>query len=364
MKTKIISFTLGVIAIYIFITSHAETIIPKTPYNQGVNIIKTIEPIQIAGYKVFNAGILPLEKGYLFVSRRRGDSFLDSLWKKYFLKENIKGLTIGELDKNFKETNQKKTEYRSLENQSGGEVQYIDARLVKVKEDIYMVYCRQKNSPNRLNSFASLYLAKLEKIDNCWSVTRDVPIIFEQGEEFYQKGLVQKGFEKNWMPFVSNDELFFIYLMEPEHVILKADPISGKAVINYRSNNTCLGSLGASRGSTPPVFDEELNEWITLYHYVYPTNRKITNKKVDAYFFEGYTFSKDPPYRVLRKSNGPIIGQSVYNNFHKIIFPTTLLRDGDDYLIFYGDDDVTNKMARISRSDLIKSMKESKQLHE
>ena len=61
--------------------------------------------MQIKGYKAFNAGILPLDEGYLFVSRSRGDSFLDSLWKKYFLKRNIKGLIIGELDKNFKETN-------------------------------------------------------------------------------------------------------------------------------------------------------------------------------------------------------------------------------------------------------------------
>ena len=360
MKIKIISFSLVVIAIYIFITSHAETIIPKTPYAQGVEIIKAIKPVQIRGYKAFNAGILPLDEGYLFVSRRRGDSFLDSLWKKYFLKKNIKGLIIGELDKNFKETSQEKTEYRSLENQNQGEIQYIDARLVKVKEAIYMIYCRQQNSPDRLNSFASLYLAKLEKIDNLWNVTTDVPIIFEEGEEFYQKGLVQKGFEKNWMPFVENGELFFVYLMEPEHVILKADPDSGKAVITYRSNNTFFSDLGPSRGSTPPIFDEELGEWITLYHYVYPTNRKLTGKKVDAYFFEGYTFSKDPPFQVLRRSTGPIIGQSVYNNFHKIIFPTTLVRDGNDYLVFYGDDDATNKMARISRNDLIESMKRAK----
>ncbi len=364
MKIKIITFTLAVVAIYIFITSHAETIIPKVPYNQGVEIIKAIKPVHITGYKVFNAGILPLEEGYLFVSRRRGDSFLDSIWKKYFLQRNIKGLIIGELDKNFKETSQKKTEYRSLENQNQGEVQYIDARLVKVKEDIYMIYCRQKNSPDRINSFASLYLAKLEKINNLWNVTTDVPIFFEEGEEFYQKGLVQKGFEKNWMPFVKDGELFFVYLMEPEHVILKTDLSSGKATISYRSGNTFLSQLGQSRGSTPPVFDEELGEWITLYHYVYPTNRKITNKKVDAYFFEGYTFSKDPPYKVLRKSNGPIIGQSVYNNFHKIIFPTTLVREGDDYLIFYGDDDSTNKMARVPRNDLIASMEGVKDLDE
>jgi len=332
-----------------------EAVLPPFPANQGVFILKDIKKLPFSGYKVFNAGVLKIDDHYLFATRKRGNSYLHTLWKRVVLKENIKGLYIGEMDCNFKEIGEA-TSYSHVGKEK--EIQYIDPRLLRVGEAIYMVYCRQQNGENRKTSKALLHLAKLEKISGKWQVIQDSPLVFEGGEAFYQKGLVERNFEKNWMPFSENGELFFIYLMEPDHIVLKADLQSGKVNLFSSSKNDFKKEINAPRGSTPAVYDEELGGYITCYHFVYPTQRKVLGKKVDAYFFGAYLFSKTPPFKILKRTKGPIIGKGFYDNFHKIIFPTSLIREGENYLVFYGNDDSSNKVATVSRKDLIDAMEE------
>jgi predicted GH43/DUF377 family glycosyl hydrolase len=355
MKSVGISL-LGLVAgLYVFFAFNCETIVPEKPRLNQISIINERLPVKISGHKVFNAGILRLEDGYLYATRKRANSFLETFWKRYILKENIKGLCIGQLDSNFIQDSSSETTFCAQE----GHIQYIDPRLIRVNNEIYMIYCSQINRSTRAASEAHLQLAKLEKTDDKWQIISDHRIHFDehsQFEQFYEKGLVQKNFEKNWMPFSDNGSLYFVYLMEPDHVVLKVDVNSGSAVYCSSSPNPFPPMFSDARRSTPAVFDEELGEWITLFHFCIPSKRKITNKKANAYFFAGYTFSKDAPFNVLRKSKGPIAGSSLYENYYKIVFPTSLIRDGDDYLVFYGNDDLKNEVARISRKDLIESM--------
>jgi predicted GH43/DUF377 family glycosyl hydrolase len=357
MKIKLLSILAILILIFYGRRMGTEAILPKYPESIGISIVKDPRKVYINGYKVFNAGVIKEGDGFVFATRKRAESRLKGLWDRHVCKINSKGIAIGELDHTFSQKGGA-TYYRDGEQVEGLDVQYIDPRLVRVGEDIYMVYCRQINRPTRALSEACLHLAKLVNEGGLWKVATDKKLIFDGAEEFYQKGLVQKGFEKNWMPFSENGRLYFIYLMEPEHVVLESNLETGQLQICSRTENPFKKEVNAPRGSSPAVFDEELGQWITCYHYVFPTTRKITGKQVDAYFFGAYTFSKEAPYTILRRTPGPLMGDGLYNNFHKIIFPTSLVRDGEDYLIFYGDDDVKNKVARISRKELIASMKE------
>jgi predicted GH43/DUF377 family glycosyl hydrolase len=354
-KIKFTLLLLVVVSTFALFNSDSETILPLLASKSGINILKETRSLTLSGHKVFNASVLPLENGYLFATRKRGDSLFDYLWKRYFLRKNPKGLVIGELDIDFQEKSQVKTVFSS--NSKGCEtVQYLDPRLIQAGEDIYMIYCRQVNRKTRSLSSAQQYLAKLEKKEAGWIIATDVPLTFDAGEEFYNKKLVQKNFEKNWMPFVEDGDLFFIYLIAPEHIVLKTDVQTGISTIYSRSTNniSCKGS--GLRGSTPAVFDKELGEWITIYHFVCPT-KKDTGKKALAYFMGGYTYSKNYPYNILRMTEGPLMGDQIYQNGKKIVFPTSLIRDGDDYLIVYGSNDNANRLTRVSRKDLINSMK-------
>ena len=361
MKSSAISLSVCVAGIYLFFAYNCETILPEEPINNQISIISERQTVNISGHKVFNAGILELEDGYLYATRKRANSIFETFWKRYVLKKNIKGLVLGELDNDFIQKNSKETIFCAGDSHT----QYIDPRLVRVNDDIYMIYCSQVNRSTRASSEAHLQLAKLEKVEGLWQIVSDHRIYFDvdsQFESFYERGLVQKNFEKNWMPFSENGELYFVYLMEPEHVVLKVDMTSGKAAFLSSSINPFQAMFAGARGSTPAVFDEELGEWITLFHFCIPSHRKITNKTANAYFFAGYTFSRDAPFNVLRKSKGPITGASLYENYYKIVFPTSLIRDGDDYLVFYGNDDMKNEVARIPRKELIGSMVSCKEI--
>ncbi len=358
MKTKILGILTLLVLGYFGARAFAVTILPEYATNKGISIIRDRKKVHIHGYKAFNAGVLKVEDGYVFASRKRADSLLESLWQRHVCRNNIKGIVIGELDDTFQEKS-KTTYHHNNEKVEGLDIQYIDPRLIKVGKEIYMIYCRQLNRKTRATSEAHLYLAKLEKKEGFWKIMSDRALIFNGAKEFYEKGLVQRGFEKNWMPFSENGELYFIYLMEPEHVVLKTNLETAVVDICSRTKNVFKGEVTPPRGSSPAVFDEELGEWITCYHYVYPTKRRIIGESVDAYFFGVYSFSKDAPYTILRRTDGPLIGEGLYDNFRKIIFPTSLVRDGDSYLLFYGDDDLQNCVARISRKELIASMKEA-----
>ena len=143
--------------------------------------------------------------------------------------------------------------------------------------------------------------------------------------------------------------------MDPEHIILKADLESGKTSLYSRSKNATDLGFSGMRGSTPAVFDEELGEWITIFHFAVPTV-KTSGRARHAYFAGAYTFSDDRSHKILRKSRGAFYGEELYKSHKKIVFPIALIRDGDSYLVFYGEDDERNKVARVSRKDLMASM--------
>ena len=278
----------------------------KWQQNPLFQLLRILKQFIIKGYKVFNTGILPIDDGYLFVSRRSGKNLWEALKNKY-RDEYTKDLYIGELDKKYFLKNTPRAVFKSKDK----DWLFIDARLFRVGNDVYMVYCRQYKH-HKIKREAGLYLSKLEKKEGCWQPVTNIKLKYDFVAEFYEKNLVTENFEKNWMPFSSKGRLYFVYLIEPEHVILEANIQTGACEVVARTKNNFSKNLFSLRGSTPAVLDKELGEWITLYHYVLPSFRRITGKPRNAYFIGGYTFSEKKPFNILRKSIGPLVGKNFY----------------------------------------------------
>jgi predicted GH43/DUF377 family glycosyl hydrolase len=60
---------------------------------------------------------------------------------------------------------------------------------------------------------------------------------------------------------------------------------------------------------------------------------------------------------MIKKSKAPFYQQNLYNSREKIVFPTALIKKGDHYLMFYGEDDCKIKVAKIRRKRLLETMK-------
>ena len=233
-----------------------------------------------------------------------------------------------------------------------------DPRLFRHNGEIYLLFCDNTKRANiDLINPGVQTLAKLVKKDDSWEVEDLVELSFPGAEEFYKKKLVQKNIEKNWMPFSLEGKLYVIYLLEPEKIVIEVNVKTGHCKLASRSENGLIDKFSPLRGGTPPIYDEELGEFITIYHVAFPGTHKFTNLERRIYIAGAYCFTKDHPFRMTKKSIGPFYEKNIYNTRKKIIFPTGLVKKGNDLLMFYGEDDYRMRVARINRDKLLSKMK-------
>ncbi len=339
---------LGIVGVCFYATAiHRSRELPQTVIEEGVAVIEKIQEIKLSGYKTYNPGVIALESGYLLVSREKALSFFDYITLKIQRKrKNI--ITLSELDENFKQVGVSK-QLIPLENHSMNKV--TDPRLFRHEGDIYMTFC------DHTNGGSVQTMCRLQKEKGKWSIDRITPLYFDGGIEFTDRNLVSKNIEKNWMPFSLHGKLYMVYLLEPEKVVIEVDMESGRCTLTSRTPNGLIDRFSPLRGGSPPVYDEELGEFITLYHVAFPGRNSYTKLKKNIYICGAYSFTQEAPFSITGKSSGPFYQKELYDNREKIIFATALIRKGDHYLMFYGEDDCRIKVAKIDRKALLSAMK-------
>ncbi|MCH9811525.1 hypothetical protein K0U07_02035, partial [bacterium] len=145
-----------------------------------------------------------------------------------------------------------------------------------------------------------------------------------------------------------------------EQVVLELDINSGNCSLVSRTKNELVDEFSPLRGGTPPLFDEELQEYVTLYHICYPGRASYTSLPKRVYISGACTFTAAPPFTLTGRSTGPFYQEELYgSNRTKVIFPTALVRKGDSYIVFYGEDDSKIKVAKIPREKMFNRMRRS-----
>ena len=110
------------------------------------------------------------------------------------------------------------------------------------------------------------------------------------------------------------------------------------------------------RGGAPPVYLEESNEYIHLYHIAYPGRNSFTNFSKNVYISGVCFFDANPPFSLTAKSQAPFYDEYLYKNKEKIIFPTALIDKKEHWLMFYGEDDCRIKIAKINKKRLLEKI--------
>ena len=162
-------------------------------------------------------------------------------------------------------------------------------------------------------------------------------------------------YEKNWVPFVHDGELHWVYATKPEHCIMAARA-------TYRTPNPLPWAGGVIRGGAAPVYAP----------YLYPgSGHPLTSEGVYYHFFHGclkrvqgsvYTvgccvFEARPPFRVLRQTPVPLIfpdlpavGEEVVKRY--VVWPGGAVPHAGAWHLALGIDDTNCRIVRVSFADI------------
>lgn len=160
--------------------------------------------------------------------------------------------------------------------------------------------------------------------------------------------------QKNWIPFVYNEEIYLIASICP-HIIYKFDintKIATKVVENNWSHPWMYPDLFL-RGNTNPVLMDDGN-YLSTFHTA------IWYGKTCYYDNGCYIFEGKYPFKVLRCANRtylPAEGATEphFRNFGRIActFPVGMVLENDELLISYGDNDSVVKIMKVDLNKML-----------
>lgn len=178
------------------------------------------------------------------------------------------------------------------------------------------------------------------------------------------EGNTAKLLQKNWSPFEYNNRLFLSYSVDPHRVEVPIDNCEASQTVS-KCEMKINYSWGEIRGGTPALFDGD--RYLAFFH----SSKDISTvqsggKKILHYFMGAYTFSDNPPFKVLTVSPEPIVHPSFYDGpMHKTwkplrcVFPCGILIDGAYVWVTYGKQDHESWVVKFDKQKLLESLVET-----
>jgi predicted GH43/DUF377 family glycosyl hydrolase len=148
--------------------------------------------------------------------------------------------------------------------------------------------------------------------------------------------------EKNWMPFFDNNDLMFVYSVNP-HVILKCNTKTGACMKIAETENPNVNSK--LRGSSQARLYN--GSYVAVAHWRTSTS---------SYLSQAYTFEAKYPYRITAISPTFIIKAEGTKARSLIQFVSGFEIHDDIGYVTYGEEDCDSKLFKVSMSALLKSM--------
>lgn len=169
-------------------------------------------------------------------------------------------------------------------------------------------------------------------------------------------GYVKTRAEKNWMPFVHRDELYFVYSVNP-HNILRFNEHTKRVQLVYTSSADFSAwphkALGLYGNATCTKINDDL--YMGTFH----------SKPHRNYWSGYYFFEAKPPFKVVKVGTVPLFQPSdldepqrsdrVRRCFDNVQFPICTLRKDNDVLVSYGVNDCLQYIAKIGIDELLKN---------
>jgi predicted GH43/DUF377 family glycosyl hydrolase len=283
--------------------------------------------------KAYNASIIPLKDRYLLAFRI--DRYRLPLAQNLAHFHNYIGLVL--LDQDFKPVQ------KSIILDELGSRCY-DPRLFLKGEKIFMSYgSAYEGDPDAVSR------SRINLVEIC---VQDDQFLLDKSVSMKVKDI--RKFEKNWSLFCYNNQLFYTYLIQP-HKILSVDTRYGFCKEVASTNTPFSWHFGELKGGTPALEREDC--YLAFFHSgIWFLGRHF-------YFMGAYTFSKNPPFEILKISADPFFFHDFYtsernpNIISNVTFPGGyFIQNGKIYLC-YGENDAAIKIAVLDEKGLLESLK-------
>lgn len=164
--------------------------------------------------------------------------------------------------------------------------------------------------------------------------------------------------EKNWIPFVSNDQLFILYSDTPRTYIHCIDGGDQLLIKKYdKLNYIVTWEYGHIRGGCPPI-EYDQNTLIWFFHSSKSNYSSISTLNNKIYFIGAYLTSKEYPFEVNQISIFPIFfgtPSPVRTNLTyqtNVVFPCGAVSDGGNFIVSMGINDYCIGHLKVFRKDI------------
>lgn len=230
-----------------------------------------------------------------------------------------------------------------------------DARLITVGEDLYIVYSDNRDALITKGGFR-VYIARLEH-DGSKFVAKSIDAL----KRYPGESLLVR--EKNWVPFVYQNELLLAYSVDP-HLIFRSLPGMEACETFSQFSNHISWKWGILRGGTPAL-NIDGHQYLAFFHSSIKMKTMHSNEKEILHYFVGaYTFSLEPPFEITQISPEPIVGKGFYiGEVYKpywgsirTVFPGGYIFNDDFIWVLYGRQDHEMWVAKLDRHGLFKSL--------
>ena len=228
-----------------------------------------------------------------------------------------------------------------------------DPRLIELNGHLYIVYNNHlKTVVDR--EIRRMLIAEVHCKDGRFYVEKSDIFMHFEGEQTTRT-------EKNWAPFIYQNNLFLTYGLTPHRIL---HPVLGTefcASVCSSETSPCW-NWGVLRGGTPAI--KIGDEYLAIFHSSknMPTVHS-SGKTILHYFMGAYTFSAEPPFEITRISPEPIIGKDFYNGPAyktwkpcRVVFPCGLVVRDDFLWISYGKQDHEIWIAKVDKQKLLNSL--------
>lgn len=227
-----------------------------------------------------------------------------------------------------------------------------DPRLVNVNDKLYVVF----NNMWKVSKIEErrMYLAEVLDEQDQLYINQPMCCLNIDGKEL-------SGKEKNWVPFVYQDQLLFAYSLFPHHILSPIDQTQNCETL-FCTHASCQWKWGIPRGGTPALLVE--GEYLAFFHSCLDiATIQSKGEKILHYMIGAYTFSAEPPFHITRISPEPLIHQNLYNGpMHRtwkplrVAFADGYIVDEKYIWLAYGKQDHETWIAKLDKKELLNSL--------